>query len=165
MTEKALNSIIAKFAVLASKHKLMMATAESCTGGLIAKTATDLGGSSEWFSRGIVTYSNAAKQELLAVSGKTLEQFGAVSEQTVIEMVDGLLTSDDVDIGVAVSGIAGPGGGTKEKPVGTVWIGWKFKQNTAFARCFQFDGDRQEIRLQACAAAISGLIDCIENDQ
>jgi len=165
MTEQQLNSIITRFAKLAIQQNLMMATAESCTGGLIAKTATDLMGSSQWFSRGIVTYSNTSKQELLGVTAATLQQFGAVSEQIVLEMVEGLLTSDEVDIGVAVSGIAGPGGGSKEKPVGTVWISWKYRNNTAFARCFHFDGNRHEIRLQACSAAISGLIGCIENDQ
>ncbi len=165
MTEEALNSIMSKLAELAIQHNLMLGTAESCTGGLIAKTATDLTGSSQWFSRGIVTYSNTAKEEMLGVPAVTLQQFGAVSEQTVLAMVEGLLGSDEVNIGVSVSGIAGPGGGTKEKPVGTIWIGWKLRQNPAFARCFHFQGDRHEIRLQACVAAISGLIDCIENDQ
>jgi len=165
MTEDQLNLNITKLAELAVQQNLMVATAESCTGGLIAKTATDLAGSSRWFSRGIVTYSNTAKEELLGVSNNILMQYGAVSEQTVLAMVDGLFTSDEVNIGVAVSGIAGPDGGTKEKPVGTVWISWKYQQNPAVARCFCFAGNRENIRLQACSAAISGLIDCIENDQ
>ncbi|WNL44798.1 CinA family protein [Dyella sp. BiH032] len=137
--------------------KLMLVTAESCTGGWIAKTLTDLPGSSAWFDAGVVTYSYEAKEALLGVNPRTLERTGAVSEETVLEMVSGALARFGAGVAVAVTGIAGPSGGTPEKPVGTVWIGWKRRGGYAHGRLFHFDGDREAIRRQTVAAALVGV--------
>ncbi|ALN92155.1 competence/damage-inducible CinA C-terminal domain protein [Lysobacter gummosus] len=135
----------------------MLVTAESCTGGWIAKTLTDIAGSSAWFECGLVAYSYEAKQALLSVRPQTLEQFGAVSRETVIEMVSGALANTGATIGVAVTGIAGPGGGTEDKPVGTVWIAWKRRGGYPRAEVFHFDGDREAVRRQTVAAALMGM--------
>ena len=137
----------------------LLATAESCTGGWVAKVCTDLAGSSGWFERGLVTYSNAAKQELLGVSTQTLEQYGAVSEQTVQEMVLGLLQRSHAQWGLAISGIAGPGGGTASKPTGTVWIAWAGPENWLVTHSYRFDGERDAVRRQAVEAALHVLCD------
>lgn len=136
-----------------------LACAESCTGGLIAKLCTDLAGSSAWFERGLVTYSNQAKHELLGVPNAVFESAGAVSEPCVRAMVEGLLRHSPADWGVAVTGIAGPTGGSPDKPVGTVWIGWARRGQAAQSRLTVFPGDRAAIREQTAAAAIQGLID------
>ena len=135
----------------------MLATAESCTGGWIAKACTDLAGSSEWFESAAVTYSNRAKQALLGVTGATLENHGAVSRECALEMVAGVLTCFEASVAVGVTGIAGPTGGTKEKPVGTVWIAWQRRGGTARAEVFHFDGDRDAIRRQTVAVALEGV--------
>ena len=109
------------------ENNLSLVSAESCTGGWVAKQVTDLAGSSSIFDRGFVTYSNQAKQDMLGVSSDALDNYGAVSEQVVIEMVEGALKNSQADIALSISGIAGPGGGTKEKPVGTVCFGWMKK--------------------------------------
>lgn len=137
----------------------MLVTAESCTGGWIAKTVTDIAGSSEWFDCGIVAYSYEAKQALLSVNPHTLETYGAVSRDTVIEMVSGALVHSGASVAIAVTGIAGPGGGTLDKPVGTVWIGWKRRGDYPRAEVFRFDGDRDAVRRQTVAAALEGLGD------
>jgi nicotinamide-nucleotide amidase len=142
---------------LRARH-LMLVTAESCTGGWIAKTVTDIAGSSEWFECGLAAYSYEAKQALLGVRPRTLEENGAVSRETVLEMVSGALVHSGGSIAVAVTGIAGPGGGTEGKPVGTVWIGWKRRGGYARAEAFHFDGDREAVRRQTVAAALRGLI-------
>ena len=129
-----------------------LVTAESCTGGWIAKAMTDIAGSSAWFDCGMAAYSYEAKQAMLGVRPQTLETFGAVSRETVIEMVSGALVNSG-----AVTGIAGPGGGSEDKPVGTVWIGWKRRGGYARAQVFHFDGDRDAVRRQTVAAALSGL--------
>ena len=134
-----------------------LVTAESCTGGWIAKTVTDIAGSSDWFDCGIVAYSYEAKQALLSVNPHTLEAHGAVSRETVIEMVSGALVHSRAGIAIAVTGIAGPGGGTPDKPVGTVWVGWKRRGGYPRAEVFQFDGDREAVRRQTVAAALAGL--------
>ena len=136
---------------------LMLATAESCTGGWIAKVLTDIPGSSAWFDCGMVAYSYEAKQALLGVRAQTLEETGAVSRETVLEMVSGALVRSGAGIAVAVTGIAGPGGGSGDKPVGTVWIGWKRRGGYARAAVFHFDGDREAVRRQTVAAALDGL--------
>jgi nicotinamide-nucleotide amidase len=139
------------------QQKLMLVTAESCTGGWIAKTLTDLPGSSAWFDAGVVTYSYEAKEALLGVNPRTLEHAGAVSEETVLEMVSGALARFGAGVAVAVTGIAGPSGGTPGKPVGTVWIGWKRRGGYAHARLFHFPGDREAVRRQTVAAALIGV--------
>jgi len=135
-----------------------LACAESCTGGWIAKVLTDMPGSSAWFDRGFVTYSNQAKQEMLGVSRQTLDDRGAVSRETVLEMARGALVHSAAGYGIAVSGIAGPGGGTVSKPVGTVWIGWA-GEGFAEAACEHFEGDRDAVRSAAVRAALQGLLD------
>lgn len=135
-----------------------LGTAESCTGGLIAKTLTDLAGSSAWFERGIVTYSNLAKQQLLGVPEALLDRYGAVSEQVAGAMAEGLLRQAPVDWSIAVTGIAGPGGGSTEKPVGTVWVAWAQRGREAQAQHLLFRGDRAAVRQQTLDAALSGLI-------
>jgi nicotinamide-nucleotide amidase len=125
--------------------KLMLATAESCTGGLIAAACTDLAGSSIWFERGFVSYSNAAKTELLGVPTDLIETHGAVSEPVARAMVEGALRHSRAQVAVAVTGVAGPGGGSPDKPVGTVWFGWATPDGVVTdKRCF--DGDRQQVR-------------------
>jgi nicotinamide-nucleotide amidase len=142
---------------LRARHQSLV-TAESCTGGWIAKLVTDLPGSSEWFDCGLAAYSYEAKQGLLGVRPETLMEHGAVSEETCIEMVSGALVHSGASIAVAVTGIAGPGGGTADKPVGTVWIGWKHRGDYPRAELFHFDGDRDAVRRQTVAAAINGLL-------
>ena len=135
----------------------MLVTAESCTGGWIAKAVTDIAGSSAWFDCGMAAYSYEAKQALLGVSPQTLEVHGAVSRETAVEMVSGALVHSGASIAVAVTGIAGPGGGTEDKPVGTVWVAWKRRGGYPRAQVFQFDGDRDAVRRQTVAAALRGL--------
>ena len=139
----------------ATRHRL--ATAESCTGGWIAKAVTDVAGSSAWFDCGMAAYSYEAKQALLGVRPQTLETHGAVSRETVVEMVSGALVHSGATLAVAVTGIAGPGGGSDDKPVGTVWIAWKRRGGYAKAEVFHFDGDRDAVRRQTVASALAGL--------
>jgi nicotinamide-nucleotide amidase len=135
----------------------MLATAESCTGGWIAKACTDLAGSSEWFESAAVTYSNRAKQALLGVTSATLEKHGAVSRECALEMVAGALVRFAANVAVAVTGIAGPSGGTKDKPVGTVWIAWQRRGDAARAELFHFGGDRDAVRRHTVAVALQGV--------
>ncbi len=148
-----------------------LSTAESCTGGWIAQTITAIPGSSDWFEYGFVTYSNLAKQRVLAVPSECFEGTdapGAVSEQTVLAMARGALKISGADVAVSCSGIAGPDGGSAEKPVGTVWLGWAVRDVqspaiNAFARCFRFSGDRTAVREQSVREALAGLLDIINN--
>jgi len=138
-----------------------ISTAESCTGGWIAKAITDIPGSSAAFAYGIVSYSNDAKKSLLGVKNPTLEDNGAVSEAVVTEMVTGALQLSGADIAVAVSGIAGPDGGSDDKPVGTTWFGWAVRGPAEVAADCEsqcFDGNRNEVRVQAVAHALRGAI-------
>lgn len=144
-----------------SMHQ-MLVTAESCTGGWIAKTVTDVPGSSDWFDCGLAAYSYEAKQALLGVRPETLEKHGAVSRETVLEMVSGALVHSGATLAVAVTGIAGPGGGTPDKPVGSVWLAWKRRGGYADARLEHFGGDREAVRRQTVAAALEGLWDLVE---
>jgi len=139
-------------------RKLMMAAAESCTGGWIGQAVTMVPGSSKWFDRGFVTYTNEAKQDMLGVSAETLKAFGAVSEQTVREMVAGALARSRAQVAVAVSGIAGPDGGSRQKPVGTVLLAWGEKDRSVAARSMHFQGDRDAVRRQSVIAALEGLL-------
>ncbi|MET0230135.1 MAG: CinA family protein [Rhodanobacteraceae bacterium] len=134
-----------------------MVAAESCTGGWIAKTLTDIAGSSAWFECGVVAYSYEAKESLLGVQPQTLERTGAVSQETVVEMVSGALARYGASVAVAVTGIAGPSGATPGKPVGTVWIGWKRRGGYARSELFHFRGDRESVRRQTVAAALEGV--------
>ena len=136
-----------------------MATAESCTGGLIAAACTELAGSSAWFDRGFVTYSNQAKTDLLGVDAALIAAHGAVSEPVARAMAEGALQRASVQIAVAVTGIAGPAGGSTDKPVGTVWLAWAGQgmQTRAVRACF--DGDRAQVRARTCDVALQGLIE------
>ncbi|XSG85268.1 MAG: nicotinamide-nucleotide amidase [Methylohalobius sp. ZOD2] len=138
---------------------LCLATAESCTGGWIAKCLTDVAGSSEWFERGFVTYSNQAKVEMLDVKAETLDRYGAVSEEVVAEMAAGALARSRAQVAVAVSGIAGPGGGTSDKPVGRVWLAWQVKDRPCRTERLQLSGDRENVRRQAVVWALEGVLD------
>ena len=134
-----------------------ISTAESCTGGWIAQIITEVSGSSAWFDRGFVTYSNAAKMEMLGVKPETLDNFGAVSAQTATEMVTGALAHSDADCAIAVTGIAGPDGGTAEKPVGTVFIAWAYKNQDVKVVQKKLTGNRHEIRRQTVKIALVGV--------
>ena len=142
------------------KHRQKVCTAESCTGGLIAKTFTDLAGSSDWFERGFVTYSNAAKNEMLAVPASLIEDYGAVSEAVATAMASGALRHSEADYSIAVTGIAGPGGGSDDKPVGTVWIAVA-STGQMVAKRYQFDGDRQAVRAATLHSALELLLDLV----
>lgn len=138
-----------------------LVTAESCTGGWVAKVLTDVPGSSGWFERGFVTYSNRAKQEMLGVAASTLETWGAVSEQTVREMAAGALERSPADVALAISGIAGPGGGTAAKPVGLVWFAWGVRGGQTHSRSHQFAGDREAVRRRAVLTALEGVLELL----
>lgn len=135
------------------KHKLKISTAESCTGGMLSAYITDFPGSSEVFDMGFVTYSNKAKHTLLGVSNETLDKYGAVSEQTALEMSEGVCRRAGSDIGIGITGIAGPGGGTKEKPVGLVYVSLYSSKEHIFSR-LNLHGNRAEIRRQTVKKAV-----------
>jgi len=157
-TDADLGALAQHLAEVLVAKRLVVSTAESCTGGWIAKTLTDISGSSAWFDCGMVAYSYEAKQAMLGVRPQTLEKEGAVSRETALEMVSGALAHSAASLAVAVTGIAGPGGGTEDKPVGTVWIGWKRRGGYPSAEVFHFDGDRESVRRQTIAAALKGLM-------
>lgn len=143
----------------------VVCTAESCTGGWIAKTITDIPGSSAVFAYGVVSYSNGAKESILGVKNKTLEEHGAVSESVVREMAKGVLRLSGADIAVAVSGVAGPDGGTDDKPVGTVWFAWAVRNGSderIDTSCEHFAGDRDLVRELTVAHALQGVLERIE---
>ncbi|HWU67747.1 MAG TPA: CinA family protein [Stenotrophobium sp.] len=153
-----MKSLAAKVGEQLLRRGEMLATAESCTGGLIAKRITDIAGSSGWFECGLVTYSNRAKQLFLGVRDNLLVREGAVSEAAVRAMVKGLLRNSGADWGIAVTGIAGPGGGSPDKPVGTVWLGLMQRSATAEAFCLHLNGNRKQIREQTAKIALTELL-------
>lgn len=136
----------------------LIATAESCTGGLIAASCTELAGSSAWFDRGVVTYSNEAKSEWLGVPPELIATHGAVSEPVARAMVTGVLQRSRAQLAVAVTGIAGPSGGSPDKPVGTVWLAWATRGGAVEASCHRFEGDRAAVRWATVAEALAGLL-------
>ena len=140
------------------KKQWMLATAESCTGGMIAAACTDLAGSSNWFERGFVTYSNAAKTELLGVDAGLIAQFGAVSEAVARAMAAGALAHSHAQVAVAVTGVAGPAGGSPEKPVGTVWFGWATPAGLT-SEVIHFAGDRAAVRHATVRHALTRLLE------
>lgn len=158
-----MNVLSAQVGALLKAHGLMLVTAESCTGGGVAQAITDIAGSSAWFERGLVTYSNASKVEMLAVRQATLDAHGAVSEATVREMLEGALTHSNAQVALAITGIAGPDGGTPAKPVGTVWFAWGIKHGARIARVHQLHGTRAEIRAQAVIIALQGTLEILAN--
>jgi nicotinamide-nucleotide amidase len=138
-----------------------LAVAESCTGGWVAQCITDVPGSSAWFDCGFVTYSNESKCAVLGVDRKIIDGFGAVSEETVKAMAAGVLNNSLADTVVAISGIAGPAGGTVEKPVGTVWFAWQCRGGEPQVMQCRFDGDRRAVRWQAVQVALRGILDVV----
>jgi len=138
-------SLCEQISIILQSKKWMLATAESCTGGLIASACTELAGSSLWFERGFITYSNASKSELLSIPKQVIDLNGAVSEAVVRAMAAGALANSNAQVSLSVTGIAGPGGGTADKPVGTVWFGWCIQANT-YAECRHFVGNRTQVR-------------------
>lgn len=162
MTDSQTSSIPEYVTQVADKllaKKLFIATAESCTGGWISQSLTALAGSSSWFDSGFITYSNEAKQRLLDVPPElfAIDGPGAVSEPVVLAMAAGAIRNSRANVAVAVSGIAGPDGGSEEKPVGTVWIAWQW-EGKSLARCFHFGGDREAVRHATVLAALDGCL-------
>jgi nicotinamide-nucleotide amidase len=161
--EFEMNNLATQVGIALKSHGLMLATAESCTGGGVAQAVTDIAGSSAWFERGFVTYSNHAKQQILGVSASTLLQHGAVSEAVVREMVSGALAHSEAQVALAVTGIAGPDGGTPDKPVGTVWFAWEIQSGERVSRVHYLQGNRAEIRAQAVDIALQGVLELLMN--
>jgi len=162
-SDSALSEAGDQLASVLLDHKQTLATAESCTGGWVAKVMTDRAGSSSYLLAGIVTYSNDAKKELLGVADASLDAHGAVSEPVVREMVAGALTTTKADVAVAISGVAGPGGGSDDKPVGTVWFAWGHSPADTEAVVEYFSGDRDAVRRQAVLFALQGVQAYLEN--
>jgi nicotinamide-nucleotide amidase len=142
-----------------SQANVMVATAESCTGGMVAEALTALAGSSKWFERAFITYSYESKYEMLGVHPITVQEHGSVSKQCVEEMAIGALQNSHAKLTVAISGIAGPGGASVGKPVGTIWIAWAGQHMSVVSQCFHFAGNRDSIREQATLAALEGMLD------
>jgi nicotinamide-nucleotide amidase len=161
MTEDDVTRLAHLLADACKRQGVHLAAAESCTGGGVAAACTRISGSSEWFERGMVTYTNVAKREMLGVAEETLVAHGAVSEEVAREMAVGALKHSHADICVAVTGIAGPTGGVPGKPVGTVHFAWGVRDGQIQARRFHFKGDRAAVRLQSVAVALQGLIDLL----
>lgn len=144
-----------------TQRGLLFATAESCTGGGVAHACTALAGSSDWFIGGFVTYSNAAKSRMLAVPEQLIVANGAVSEPVARAMAEGVLAHSEASVSVSITGVAGPGGGSVEKPVGTVWFGWSMHGRDTISRCEHFDGDRASVREQSVLKALQGVLDLL----
>ncbi|MEZ5538206.1 MAG: CinA family protein [Thiolinea sp.] len=158
MEKDILPELVQRAAEALQADGLRLAAAESCTGGWISKVCTDLAGSSEWFECGFVTYSNEAKQEMLEVSELTLQIHGAVSEETAAEMVRGAIANSRADVAVAVTGIAGPGGATQNKPVGMVCFAWLVPDQRVKTATAYFEGDREQVRRQTVEHSLNGLL-------
>ena len=157
-----MNALAERIAAALLKKRAMLATAESCTGGWAAQALTAIAGSSSWFERGFVTYSNAAKQEMLGVRPQTLARHGAVSEETAREMALGALAHSRGDVALAITGVAGPSGGSAEKPVGTVCFAWATKDGAARAETRRFAGDREAVRRQSVERALQGVLELLD---
>lgn len=158
LSDAALHALAAQVGGQLLARRLKLASAESCTGGWLAKVVTEVPGSSDWFDAAFVAYSYEAKEAMLGVDRRILERYGAVSEEAVLEMVRGALSRSRANVALSITGIAGPTGGTPDKPVGTVWLAWGFGHHPPRARMFQFDGDRDAIRRATVRAAFEGLL-------
>jgi len=161
MTEDRITELARALGRACKRRGVDVVTAESCTGGGAAAAITRISGSAKWFERGFVTYTNTAKKEMLGVSQRTLGDHGAVSEEVAREMARGALKKSPADVSVAITGIAGPTGGSRTKPVGLVWFAWGARKGAVQTRVFRFKGDRLEIRRQSVAVALQGLIDLL----
>lgn len=162
MSAEALATLATLIGAKLRARRLMLTTAESCTGGWVAQAITAIAGSSDWFERGFVTYSNAAKMEMLRVKADTLRVHGAVSEETAREMATGALAHSRAQVAVAITGIAGPSGGSPEKPVGMVCFAWAVKGAKISAQTRQFKGDRESVRRQSVSVALHGVVELLE---
>jgi nicotinamide-nucleotide amidase len=162
MMDQQLHELARRVGEALAARGLMLATAESCTGGGVGEAITAIAGSSGWYERGFVTYTYISKREMLGVRPETLERHGAVSEQTVREMAAGALAASHAQVAVAVSGTAGPAGGTPDKPVGTVCFGWAIKNGELRVETRHFDGDREAVRRQSVACALAGILELLE---
>jgi nicotinamide-nucleotide amidase len=160
-TEESNRALAQRLGECLKPRGLKLATAESCSGGWIAKTITDLPGSSTWFECALVCYSNESKHDLLGVPMATINEFGAVSGDTVLAMTDGVFERTSADVVASVSGVAGPDGGSDDKPVGTVWLSWGKRDKIAYAHEFHFEGDREAVRLQSVEAALNAVMDVL----
>lgn len=156
-----IENLAEKVGEILKQHGLKLATAESCTGGGLAYTITNIAGSSAWFERGFIVYSNEAKIEMLAVKSSTINKFGAVSEQVAREMAEGALKNSNANISIAITGIAGPEGGTDDKPVGSVWIAWAGFDKKIKTSLDIFSGDRQAVRARSIEKALEELLERI----
>jgi len=165
MARDRLKALAKRVGARLKKRKLMLATAESCTGGWIAQAVTSVSGSSAWFDRGFVTYSNAAKRELLGVRAGTLSRFGAVSRETAREMAAGALARSRAQVSIAVTGVAGPTGGTRAKPVGMVCIAWSQQKGVMESVTRRFLGGRERVRRQSVIVALQGLLERLEETE
>ena len=161
MNEDDVTELARTLGRLARRRGVDIATAESCTGGGVATAITRISGSAKYFDRGFVTYTNLAKKQMLGVTQRSLGNYGAVSEQVAREMARGALRKSAAHVSVAITGIAGPSGGSRSKPVGLVWFAWGVRGGEVQARCFRFKGDRVAVRLQSVAVALQGLIDLL----
>lgn len=161
MTEDDVTALARALGRKCLKKRVVVATAESCTGGGVATAITRISGSAKWFDRGFVTYSNDAKREMLGVSQACLRRHGAVSEEVAREMALGALHHSPADICVAITGIAGPTGGSRAKPAGTVWFAWASRDGFVQSRGFRFPGNRVEVRLASVYVALQGLTDLL----
>ncbi|MGD9871252.1 MAG: CinA family protein [Thauera sp.] len=159
MSDPELDALSRQVGAALAQRGWRLATAESCTGGWIAEALTAISGSSAWFDRGFVTYSNEAKTDMLGVAAQTLAAHGAVSEATVREMAEGALARSLAEVAVAVSGVAGPTGGTAAKPVGMVCIGWAAKGSPTRSLTLRFAGDRTAVRRQTVVRALDGILE------
>lgn len=162
MSDKQLQNLSVRVGQELDKNRYLLVTAESCTGGGLSEAVTRIPGSSAWFDRGFITYSNQSKVTMLNVSEDTLQQYGAISENTAIEMAQGALDNSIADIAVAITGIAGPGGATQDKPVGLVCFAWLDRDINMRSTHIIFKGDRLQIRHQACLMAMQGILDLID---
>lgn len=160
--EDRMEELAAAVGAALKSREMSLATAESCTGGWTGEAVTSVSGSSQWYDRGFITYTNQSKQDMLGVDEATLDNHGAVSEQTVREMAQGALSHSRADVSVAISGIAGPSGGTAEKPVGLVWFAWAAKSGAIHSEKHLFPGERREVRRQAVEAALKGVLALLE---
>ena len=157
-----LENLSTELGALLQKKNMFFTSAESCTGGLLSQSIVSVPGSSGWFGCSFVTYSNISKHKILGVSKDSLKKFGAVSEEVVTEMVDGAVAESRADLGVAISGIAGPGGGSPDRPVGTVCIAWKLKDKQAVRSTFLFEGNRNEVRYATVVKSLEEAIELIK---
>lgn len=161
LTDSGLYALAEQVGAALKSRALMLVTAESCTGGWVGEAVTMVPGSSDWYERGFITYTYISKREMLGVKVETLEQHGAVSEQTVKEMVTGALAASHAQVAVAVSGTAGPAGGTPEKPVGTVCLAWALRNGEPVAETRHFAGDREAVRRQSVERALAGVLELL----